>query len=45
MTDEPTPKRAKRAAALKKAPIEDIEETEDDLDAAMQITKVCGIFF
>ncbi|XP_044268484.1 zinc finger protein 679-like isoform X21 [Tribolium madens] len=36
MTDEPAPKRAKRAAALNKAPI---ETDDDDLDAAMQITK------
>ncbi|XP_015834132.2 zinc finger protein OZF isoform X17 [Tribolium castaneum] len=36
MTDEPAPKKAKRAAALNKA---SVETDEDDLDAAMQITK------
>jgi hypothetical protein len=38
MNEEPAPKRAKRAAAMKKPPL---ETEEDDLDVAMQITKVC----
>jgi hypothetical protein len=36
MNEEPAPKRAKRAAAMKKPPL---ETEEDDLDVAMQITK------
>lgn len=40
MTDEPAPKRAKRAAALNKAPV---ETDDDDLDAVMDISKVTKV--